>query len=292
MISRVDRAVAAVLALRVARMDVDHRSARLVAARRRLADLGGLLRDDRALAILLHAAVDRDRDDDLVSGEHSVLSRSLSWSGNLARGAAASVLSRQDSRRVVARPGSFIIVAMKLATLRDHSRDGQLVVVSRDLRRAVQRHARRETCWRRSSRGSQSRRASALADELERGRVARRVRFRRRPASRRRCRAPGNGSTDRRSTATASSCSARSSTSHIDGTRTQPLMYQGGSDDFLGPGKTCRCPPKPTASTSKPRSPSSSIACRWAPGRRRARAREARDAGERCEPARARGRRR
>ena len=72
MISRVDAAVAGVLSLRIARMHVDHGGARLVAARGGLADLLGLLRNDRAVAVLLHAAIDRDRDDDLVSGEHCV----------------------------------------------------------------------------------------------------------------------------------------------------------------------------------------------------------------------------
>ncbi len=30
----------------------------------------------------------------------------------------------------------------------------------------------------------------------------------------------------------------------IEGKLTRPLMYQGGSDDFLGPPRTCRCPPE------------------------------------------------
>jgi 2-keto-4-pentenoate hydratase/2-oxohepta-3-ene-1,7-dioic acid hydratase in catechol pathway len=39
---------------------------------------------------------------------------------------------------------------------------------------------------------------------------------------------------------------------------TDPLMYQGGSDDFLGPtATTSSCPARPWASTSRPRSPSS-----------------------------------
>src|SRR5690606_24510013 len=54
---RVDRTVAGVLAVRVAGVDVNHRRSGLVAARRRFADLGGLLWDHGAVPVLLHAAV-------------------------------------------------------------------------------------------------------------------------------------------------------------------------------------------------------------------------------------------
>ena len=46
---------------------------------------------------------------------------------------------------------------------------------------------------------------------------------------------------------------------------TDPLMYQGGSDDFIGPCDASSSPAKPSASTSRPRSPSSPATCGWAP---------------------------
>ena len=47
---------------------------------------------------------------------------------------------------------------------------------------------------------------------------------------------------------------------------TDPLMYQGGSDDFLGPlRRRASCPARTSASTSRPRSRWSPATCRWAP---------------------------
>src|SRR5690606_8439812 len=66
----VDGPIAGVSAGRVAGVDVDHRGAGRVAARCRFADLGGLLRDHGAVAVLPHAAVQRDGADALVAGEH------------------------------------------------------------------------------------------------------------------------------------------------------------------------------------------------------------------------------
>ena len=54
-------------------MDMHHRGAGLIAARGRLADLDGLFGNDRPVAVLLHAAIQRDRDDDLVVREHRSL---------------------------------------------------------------------------------------------------------------------------------------------------------------------------------------------------------------------------
>ncbi|MEZ5981240.1 MAG: hypothetical protein R3C54_02915 [Parvularculaceae bacterium] len=49
---------------------------------------------------------------------------------------------------------------------------------------------------------------------------------------------------------------------------TDPLMYQGGSDSFLGPRGRVKWAPTNGASTWKARSPSSLATCRWAwPGR-------------------------
>src|SRR5690606_836585 len=66
----IDRRVAAVLAVGPARVDVDHRGPGLPAASRRLADLVGLLGDHRAVAVLLHPAVEGDGDHDLVAFQH------------------------------------------------------------------------------------------------------------------------------------------------------------------------------------------------------------------------------
>ena len=54
---------------------------------------------------------------------------------------------------------------------------------------------------------------------------------------------------------------------------TDPLMYQGGSDSFIGAARSDRaCRTKPGASTWRPKSPSSSATCRWArPANRRRR---------------------
>ena len=130
---------------------------------------------------------------------------------------------------------SFMIVAMKLATLRDDSRDGHLVVVSRDLRRAVGAARSREDLlaalesWERSAPA-----LAALFDELERGTVR------------------GEFALDEADLAsplprTWQWLDGSAFQSHGElmqrafkqptstRTRTKPLMYQGGSDDFLGP---------------------------------------------------------
>jgi hypothetical protein len=52
---------------------MDHRRSGCVATRCCLADLCRLLRDDRAVAILLHAAVQGDSNDELVAVEHATL---------------------------------------------------------------------------------------------------------------------------------------------------------------------------------------------------------------------------
>ena len=44
---------------------------------------------------------------------------------------------------------------------------------------------------------------------------------------------------------------------------TEPLMYQGGSDDFWALATMRRSPARPLALTLKPKSPSSPVMCRW-----------------------------
>lgn len=134
---------------------------------------------------------------------------------------------------------------MKLATVRDGSRDGRLVVVSRDLQRAVEAGGVAKTlleaveAWERCSP-----RLRALADSLERGSLA------------------GEFALD--TTALASPLPRTwqwldGSAFHNHGElmqrafkhadfdvgRRKPLMYQGGSDDFLGP---CEDMPVPSES--------------------------------------------
>src|SRR5690606_7930703 len=73
---RIDRLVATVLAIGVAGVDMDQRGSGLVTPRRRFADLDRLLRNYRPVAILLHPAIERDGDDNLVAFEHPLPPRS------------------------------------------------------------------------------------------------------------------------------------------------------------------------------------------------------------------------
>jgi len=125
---------------------------------------------------------------------------------------------------------------MKLATLRDHSRDGQLVVVSRDLGRAV--HATHVAKTLLAALESWEQIAPALValfDELERGRA--RGEF-----------ALAHADLASPLPRTWQWLDGSAFHSHgelmqrafkhkyVDDARaTTPLMYQGGSDDFLGP---------------------------------------------------------
>src|SRR5690606_5029556 len=66
----IDRRIAAVLPVRAARVNVHYRGPGFPAARGGLPDLVRLLGDDRALAVLLHAAIERDRDHHLLAVQH------------------------------------------------------------------------------------------------------------------------------------------------------------------------------------------------------------------------------
>ena len=75
----------------------------------------------------------------------------------------------------------------------------------------------------------------------------------------RRCRAPTSGPTARPTSTTSSWCARRATPRCRRASTTDPLMYQGGSDDFLGPRDDDRRRAARTgASTSRPRS-------RWSP---------------------------
>ena len=178
---------------------------------------------------------------------------------------------------------------MKLATLRDDSRDGQLVVVSRDLRRAVRAtHVAKTLLAALESWENIAPALVALFDELERGRAQGEFAL---------------AHADLASPLPRTWQWLDGSAFHSHGELMQRAFKHEYVDE-LAPrrrsctraapttswahGKTCRCLLKPTGSTSKPRSPSSSIACRWGLGLRGPRAHKARDARERREPARAR----
>src|SRR5690606_26367722 len=77
----IDRRIAAVLPVRAARVNVHHRGTRFPAARGGLPDFVRLLGYDRALAVLLHAAVESDRDHHLVAVQHRPRLRFPSRSG-------------------------------------------------------------------------------------------------------------------------------------------------------------------------------------------------------------------
>ena len=124
---------------------------------------------------------------------------------------------------------------MKLATLKTGGRDGRLIVVSRDLKRAVAAsevapslqavlddwHARRRS-WRscppRSTPGAPPTPSTSTPT-----------------AALRRCRAPTSGQTVRPTSTTSSWCARRAAREMPPSFWTDPLMYQGGSDSFLGP---------------------------------------------------------
>ena len=124
---------------------------------------------------------------------------------------------------------------MKLATLRDDTRDGQLVVVSRDLRRAVHAtHVAKSLLAAIESWEQSAPALAALFDELERGGAQGELVL-------------SHAELASPLPRTWQWLDASAFHSHgelmqrafkhapIEGKLTRPLMYQGGSDDFLGP---------------------------------------------------------
>ena len=125
---------------------------------------------------------------------------------------------------------------MKLATLRDGTRDGALVVVRRDgaaIRRAARRGRTLQARARRLG-GGGARRCARSPTRLDAGQDRRRA-ARRAPARTRRCRAPTSGWTARRTSTTCSWCARRAAPSRRRRSRRDPLVYQGGSGVLLGP---------------------------------------------------------
>src|SRR6185436_9728352 len=131
---------------------------------------------------------------------------------------------------------------MKLATLRDGSPDGQLVVVSRDLRRAVRAVGVPNNLLSALESWVQSEpRLRALADALERGNAGDAFDFPPRDL------APPLPRTwqwlDSSAFHSHGDLMARAfKHAPLEGRLTRPLMYQGGSDDFLGPGNDMPLP--------------------------------------------------
>jgi hypothetical protein len=123
---------------------------------------------------------------------------------------------------------------MKLATYKDGSRDGQLVVVSRDLSTAHYATGIAHTPAAGAGRLELHRAAAAgPVPHAEPGQGAPRVPLTR-PCAWRRCRAPTSGPTARPTSTMWSWCGPRA-TRGAGQFYTDPLMYQGGSDDLLGP---------------------------------------------------------
>ena len=144
---------------------------------------------------------------------------------------------------------------MKLASLKEGGRDGTLIVVDRDLKRAV--------------------RATDIAPTLQKalddwGNVAPKLADARRAAARRQ----GAGLVRARREALAAPlprayqwADGSAYVIHVELVRkargvemppsfwTDPLMYQGGSDSFLGRTTRSSWPTRPGASTSRARSP-------------------------------------
>ena len=96
-----------------------------------------------------------------------------------------------------------------------------------------------------------------LYDDAEPRQGAPRLPVRARRSAWRRCRAPTSGPTARPTSTTSSWCARRATPKCPRASTTDPLMYQGGSDDFLGPRDDIVVRrARSAASTSRPRSPS------------------------------------
>ena len=153
---------------------------------------------------------------------------------------------------------------MKLATLKNGTRDGKLVVVSRDLTRATEAFNIAPTL-------------QAALDDWDAGRPEAR-RSGRRSSSMARCRPSASTNMTALSPLPRAYQWADGSAyvNHVELVRkargaempesfwTDPLMYQGGSDTFLGPRDPILMADEAWGIEWRPRSPSSSATCRWA----------------------------
>jgi len=131
---------------------------------------------------------------------------------------------------------------MKLATLRDGTPDGRLVVVSRDLRRAVDAtHIARSLLAALESWDTTEPRLRELAGSLDRGRGVNAFDF---PAVGVAPPLPRTWQWLDASAFHSHGDLMERAFKHapIEGKLTRPLMYQGGSDDFLGPAEDMPMP--------------------------------------------------
>jgi fumarylacetoacetate (FAA) hydrolase len=131
---------------------------------------------------------------------------------------------------------------MKLATLRDGTPDGQLVVVSRDLRRAVKATGVAKSLLTALESWEESEpRLQAIAQSLDRSNIAGAFDF---PASGVAPPLPRTWQWLDASAFHSHGDLMERAFKHapIEGKLTRPLMYQGGSDDFLGPGEDMALP--------------------------------------------------
>ena len=141
---------------------------------------------------------------------------------------------------------------MKLASLKS-GRDGRLVVVSRDLTRATDASAVAPTLrealddW-----SAAAPRLQEIADSLEAGRIVHV------PFDPKKCAAPlprRFGWADGSAYVNHVALVRKSRGAEVPPTFwTDPLMYRGGSDEFIGPCDPIRAGDTPGASISKPRS--------------------------------------
>ena len=161
----------------------------------------------------------------------------------------ASILRAQLGQLLVRRPsgrtwgvlghraGAYYTGRMRLATLRDGTRDGALLVVGARRRgRTRARRRSRRRCRRRSTTGTARRRRwRALAATLDGGGASTSRSTSR--ASGRRCRARTNGSTGRRSSNHVRLVREARGAAPPATLETDPLVYQGGSGVLLGPAR-------------------------------------------------------
>ena len=141
---------------------------------------------------------------------------------------------------------------MKLATLKNGTRDGRLVVVSRDLTRYTDASFLAPTLqaalddWQRlapASRRAGANRSTTAPCRRRASTSTTRIR---------RCRAPTSGPTARPTSTMSSWCAKRAAPRCRPSFWTDPLIYQGGSDSFLGAARPDPSwPTRPGASTSR-----------------------------------------
>ncbi len=155
--------------------------------------------------------------------------------------------------------------ALKLATLKDGTRDGRLIVVKRDNTAYALATNVALTLQSRAGRLERTGAAAARAGRSARGGHGAEPPAGRWARCRRRCRAPTSGSTARAYLNHVLLVRKARSAEPPPTLKTDPLVYQGGSGDLLAPTRrTSRCATRRGAWTSRARSASSSATRRRA----------------------------